>query len=185
LKERIKLIVYILTIIFITSIHNPIVYLLLFLIAVSISADKFVHLFKKTLKSIIIFNLIISLSYAIYTFVVSKVDFKYLIMINLRVLLITYLTFYLIEVCNIFSAVSFSKNLSYLLVLAYSQIMNFKRVYMEMQLAFRSRVLAGDRKKYLSNFSQATVGLFLTKSMYNACELAEGMKSRGFFNDRA
>jgi hypothetical protein len=63
--------------------------------------------------------------------------------------------------------------------------MNFKRVYMEMQLAFRSRVLAGDRKKYLSNFSQATVGLFLTKSMYNACELAEGMKSRGFFNDRA
>lgn len=183
MKERIKLIVYIAIVIAITSIHEIVGYIVIFLIVALISIKNFAALIKKVIKSVAIFNLVISLSYAIYSAAVSEVDWLYLLMINLRVVLLTYVTFYLVKVCNIFSALSFSKNLSYLVMLAYSQIVNFRRVYEEMRLAFSSRLLCYN-KKYLRYLSMAAVNLFLFKSMYNAKALSEGMKSRGFFDDK-
>lgn len=184
MKERIKLIIYIATVIIITSIHELVGYLAIFIIIALISVKNFTTLIRKAIKSVLIFNMIISLSYAVYSAVVSEVDWRYLLMINLRVLLLTYVTFYLVKVCNVFSALSFSKNLSYLIMLAYSQIINFRKVYEEMKLAFRSRLLYYN-KEYLRYLSMAAVNLFLIKSMYNAKALSEGMNSRGFFNDKA
>ena len=60
---------------------------------------------------------------------------------NVRVILLTFLTFLTVSRVDLLRALSFSPTLTYLIVLALSQIMTFRRLHQEFRLAGESRRL--------------------------------------------
>jgi len=183
LKDRLLLIIYLISIIIITSVHN--IYFLAGVIPLLIllSNKYFFQILKKTIVSIMLFNFIISVSYIIMS-VINNNDWSgYIILINLRVFDATFLTFLFVSKVNLFRAVSFSENFSFLLLLSYSQIMIYKRNYENFKLSFRSRNLVLPGKKQLYNFIRSTFIFFLNSSIHNSHEISLAMKSRCFNND--
>lgn len=182
MKEKIKLGIYIFLLILFTVLNNPYLYFVSILFLVLLDLKFLKKNIKRILYGILLFNLTITLGYAIFTGIKSRVDFDYIILINLRVFLLAYLTFFFISHTNLFLALNFSKNLSALLSIALSQIIHYNKIMEDIKFAQKSRVIVKD-KKLLRYFSKAEINYFFTKSLNNAKEAALGMRSRGFFND--
>jgi cobalt/nickel transport system permease protein len=176
--QRIRLVIYALLIILLTTIHSKSLYLGVFSILVLLDIRFFIKKIRFVLASILVFNLIVTISYAVMTFFTSSVDWEYIVLINLRVLTITYTTFYFIGHTNLFEALSFSKTLSFLLTITYSQIINFMKVMTDIRDAQISRQILRSKKNYRM-FSSHIVALFFTKSIYNAKETSCAMRARG------
>lgn len=183
LKDRLLLIIYLISIIIITSVQN--VYFLAAIIPLFmlLSNQIFFQLLKKTIISILLFNFIVSISYIIMSVINQNEWGGYISLINLRVFDATFLTFLFVAKVNLFRAVSFSENFSFLLLISYSQIMIYKRNYENFKLSFRSRNLILPKKKQLYNFISSTFIFFLNSSIHNSHEISLAMKSRYFNND--
>lgn len=181
MKDKIFLVFYIIFIILLTSYHNLyfLIFFSFFLFIISFKNSLFI--LKKTIFSIIIFNSIICLSYFIFSYIKGEVDYNYFLMINLRVFNLTFMTFLLIKKINIFKAISFSRNITFVLNLAYSQILSFLKIVDEFKLSFKSRSLNKQKRDSFYNFILSMLLFFFNKSYNNLKEISFAMKSRGFF----
>jgi len=183
MKDKILFVVYIFCVILLTSVHNVYFFSIFILILFSLSFKDFFEIFKKSVLSILLFNSVVSISYIAYSIFKGTEWIDYIILINLRVFSLTFLTFLFISKVNLFKALSFSKTLTYLLVLSYSQILMFKKYFYDFKMALKSRTIEKPKRKDLYNFISTVSYFFLNKSINNSKEISQAMKSRGFFND--
>ena len=183
MKDKLFFVLYLLSIVILTSVHD-IWFFVAFLSFLFVFAGKNIFsILKKTALSIILFNSIVSISYVIYSVLKNQEWFEYILLLNLRVFTITFMTFLFINRVNIFKALSFSKTLQFLLVLSYSQILTYKKSFNEFKLALKSRTIQKPERKDMYNFISRVFYFFLNKSMNNSKEISQAMKSRGFFID--
>jgi cobalt/nickel transport system permease protein len=180
-KDRIFFFVYLFLLVFFTTIHEK--YLLLFALIVFflISGKKFLYLFKKTFKSVIIFTSVVSVSYLISGFF-KTIDYNFVILFNIRVFLMTYVTFLMLEKINIFKALSFSKSISSLIALSFSQINIFRRSFLDFWMGINSRQAVFSYIDWLKSV-KSTALFFVNKTLHSSQDISAGMKSRGFFDD--
>ncbi len=183
MKDKLFFVLYLLGIIALTSVHNLWFFLGFLFVLFVLSGKSIVPVLKKTVLSIILFNSIVSISYIIYSIFKNQEWFEYILLLNLRVFTITFMTFLFIDRVNIFKALSFSKTLQFLLVLSYSQILTYKKSFNEFKLALKSRTVQKPERKDMYNFISRVFYFFLNKSMNNSKEISQAMKSRGFFID--
>jgi cobalt/nickel transport system permease protein len=141
------------------------------------------RLLRRVLLAVLAFNAVISLSYAAMAWMRDFSPWETLLRLNLRVLLLTTLTFLFIARANLFRALDFSKSLTYVLGLAYSQALTFRRAHEDFRLALASRSLR--RPGLLDRYraSAAAVSWFLDKSLHAAVQSSQALRSRGFFHD--
>ncbi|MCX7760384.1 MAG: hypothetical protein N2Z81_04280 [Hydrogenothermaceae bacterium] len=177
--DRYLLTVYILTVFLITSIHNIGFYLIVFLFFSIFSLKDLYRLLKKSIFSILLFNSVVSISYIF----INGFDKDYLLLINLRVIVLTYITFFITSKINLFKALSFSKTLTTLLVLSYSQILTYKKLFEEFNMALTTRAVKELKFSDYLNFYGKVFEFFFDKSTKNVKDISDGMRSRGFFND--
>ncbi len=183
MKDRIILFIYIALVVILTSIHKVEFFLLFLGVLFLISYKDLIYLAKKTILSIIFFNSVISISYILINLIKGKPWFDYILLLNLRVFSLTYLTFYIFSKINIFKALSFSRSLSYILTLSYSQILNFQKTYIDFKYSLKSRTIKKPKLSDLYNYISSVFYYFFNKSLKNSEEISQAMKSRGFFND--
>ncbi len=183
MKDKLLFFIYIFCVILLTSVHNVYFFIGFSLFLFVLSFRDFFEILKKSIFSILLFNSIISISYVIYSNLKGIEWFDYIILINLRVFSLTFLTFLFIRNVNLFKALSFSRNLTYLLVLSYSQILTFKKYFTDFKMALKSRTIEKPKRKDLYNFVSTVFYFFVNKSINNSKEISQAMKSRGFFND--
>lgn len=173
------LLIYI-TLVFLLSYTNSIEFLTLTLLSILVLLlvvpirEKLITL-RNTVFSALFFTMLVSLTYLI----LSR-DLHYFAVINLRVLDITLLTMIFVKVVNLYSAVSFSRSLSYILVLTYSQIMSYKRLLREFNEALTSRLIEKPERSDIVNYTKRLLLFFFDKSTENSVEIYQAMKSRGF-----
>ncbi len=183
MKDKILFFVYIFCIFLLTLVHKTEFFVAFSLFLFVLSGKDIFRLLKKTFFSIVFFNSIVSISYIIYAYFKGIESLEYILLLNLRVFSLTFLTFLFISKVNIFKAVSFSKTLSYLLILSYSQILLYKKYFNDFSYALKSRVIIKPEKKDIYNFISRIFYFFLNKSIKNSEEISQAMKSRGFFID--
>ena len=183
MKDKLFFVLYLLGIIALTSVHNLWFFVVFLSFLFVFSGKDIFSILKKTAFSIILFNSIVSISYIIYSVLKNQEWFEYIILLNLRVFTITFMTFLFIQKINIFKALSFSKTLQFLLVLSYSQILIYKKSFNEFKLALKSRTIQKPERKDMYNFISRVSYFFLNKSINNSKEISQAMKSRGFFID--
>jgi cobalt/nickel transport system permease protein len=183
MKAKVALLAYLAAIVLATTIHE-IGLLALGLGGVLVLAGRqWLRILRRACVAILFFNLIVTLSYGVIAGLRGTFSLDFVVLVNLRVLLLTCLTFLFVTRVNPFEALAFSRTLTYLFTLAYSQSMAFKQALEDFRLAFRSRCI--EQVSLLDRYRHsASVGAhFLDKSLHRATEITQVMRSRGFFDD--
>ncbi len=182
-RDHVHLLLYLAAVVAATLIHDP-RWLAAGLALVLLSAGRQAgSLLRRAVLTVLAFNTVISLSYLGMAWWQDISPWQTLLRINLRVILLTSLSFLFIARSNLFQALSFSNNLTYVLGLAYSQTLTFRRAHDDFRLALASRSLKrpGLRDRYRA--SAAAVSWFIEKSLHAATQSSQALRSRGFFHD--
>ena len=145
-----------------------------------ISFKKCYFLTLKVIKSIIIFNLGVTLGYILMAFFKHITPWDYVIYINLKVFMMTYFVFWFFSKISPVQFMAFSKDLGFLTTITLSQIFSYKKTFEDFKLAFKSRVYKLKDKD--PKFITRTFDFFLTKALKDADERTLAMKARGFFD---
>lgn len=123
----------------ITFVHVPAVLGGLLALAVITAGTARWQLLKRAGFAILAFNLTVSLGYALVAGLRGEFVFDYLLLVNLRVLLLVFLGFWFVRRVNLIQALSFSPGLAWAATLAVGQIQSFRRVIGDFALALQSR----------------------------------------------
>ncbi len=174
---------YLAGVLLLTSFHGMALMVSCALFLAVLSGRSFVKLFRKALFALLLFNSTISISYMVLSITRGRPFLASLLLINARTYVLTFATFLLIDRVNLFSAFSFSKTLTYLLTLSYSQILTFRRILVELTLSLKSRTITRPGRKDWYRFVSSAVYLFLDRAVHNSREITLAMKSRGFRDD--
>ena len=124
----------------------------------------------------------ITIGYIIQSFILGNNFVEFLVVFNLRVFDITFLTLYTFSKIDFIKALSFSKPLQFLFVASLSQISSFKKSYDDFVLALKSRVVKKLSQTNKKEFVSSMFYYFFKKSMHNSYERTLALKSRGFFD---
>lgn len=141
------------------------------------------RLLRRALISVLVFNLTVSIGYLVMASWRGEFRADYLLLINLRVLLLVYLGFWIVGRINISKALSFSPTLAFLATLAAGQIQGFREVLTDFNQAFRSRNPTHPHLAERMRLATAQGQHLLDKSVHASTEIGQAMRSRGCFDD--
>lgn len=177
------LLAYFLAVVAITFVHDPTVLGALLVLALLAAGRARWQLLKRAATAILAFNLAVSLGYALIAGYRGEFVANYLLLINLRVLLLVFLGFWFVQRVNPVLALAFAPGLAWAATLAIGQIHSFRRVIGDFGLALQSRSPEPPRLKDHMHSAAAQGRDLLDKSVAAAQESALAMRSRGCFDD--
>ena len=183
MNPRFGLIVYLISVVAITFVHQAVALALLLLAALTLSGKKRWQFARRTLLAMLAFNLTVSLGYAAIALWQGNFRPDYLVLMNLRVFLLMYLGFWFVATVNLLAALSGMPLLRLIATLAIGQIKTFARIVNDFDLAFRSRNLARPHLLDKAHHAASQAQSLLDKSVASANETALAMRSRGAFDD--
>ena len=183
MRDRLGLIGFLAAVLVATLIHTPLILGVGLALTLLLAGRQALTILRRAILTVLAFNLMVSLSYAALAWIEGRFSAGYLILLNLRVLLLTSLSFLAMARIDLFRALGTSRTLTYLLTLAYSQTLGFRRLYHEMRLALASRSITRLSLRDLYRHGAASGSFFVEKALSDATETALAMRSRGFFDD--
>ncbi len=139
------------------------------------------RLLKKAFLTLLVFNGTVTLSYLLYALFVP-VDTSILLLLNLRALAITLLTFTLMHHINFHKVLEFSHKGSVLYAFTYSQMMLSKKMLQAYYSALISRSASMKRCIRKEHLKPLLETLFATM-LHQSKEQSLGLRSRGLIND--
>lgn len=141
------------------------------------------RLLKRTIWAILAFNLTVSLGYVMVANWQGNFRADYLLLVNLRVVLLVYLGFWFASRVDMVATLYGWPTLELLANLALSQTRLFSRIVHDFRLAFESRNPARPRLADRARNAAAQGQTLLDKSLASGTEVTLAMRSRGMFDD--
>jgi len=180
--ERAALLGYLVAVVALTSVHDVRVLSGALALTLAVAGGRALGLMRRVVLAVGPFCLVVSVSYAVLTILSGQFSGGYLVLVNLRVVALTSLTFLVMERVNLARALGFSRGLLYVVTLATSQALTLRRVVEDYRLALKARTLTrlGLRDRY--RHSAASAARLLAKAMHQSGEIAPAMRARGFFD---
>ncbi len=182
-KDKLFFFGYLLLILLFSILKYFLVMLSIFLTIYILSGKKRNKILKQSVGALLIFNTTVIIAYTVYSIQMQNFSFHTILILTMRTLGLSYLTFFMVEKINLFSVFSFSKALNFLLVVSYSQIMAFKKTFNDFQDALKSRIIVKPINKDIYKFISSTINFFVLKTLSNSREIFLALESRGFFYD--
>lgn len=145
-----------------------------------ISGKAFFATARRSFILAALFSMAITVSYSVMLYLQNQPFWHYFLTVNLRSFDMIFLTLLFTARVNIFEAVSFSKDLSFLLTMSVSKIMIMQRAFADYSDALKSRTLKKPTRNQVYDYIGSTVAGFLDKNIRESTENFEAMKSRGF-----
>jgi cobalt/nickel transport system permease protein len=183
MRDRVYLVLYLVAVVAVTTVHQIVVLAAALGATLLLSGRSWWRLGKRAFLTIVVFNTLVTAGYAALSLLEGTFSPHYVVLLNLRVFLLTFLTFLAVQRIDAFRALSSAPTLSYLLVLIYSQVLTFQRIFLDFRLALRSRTLGRVPRREGYRHAAVLTGFLLGKSIGSATEVAQAMKSRGYFDD--
>jgi cobalt/nickel transport system permease protein len=182
-RAKLWLGLYLAAIVVITLVHEPIVLGSILCLAVAAAGGGRWKLLRRTFLAVISFNLTVSLGYLIVASWQGTFTPDYLLLVNLRVVLLVFLGFWFVSAVDVLAALAGWPLARLLATLAIGQIKTFERVLRDFRLAFESRNLTQPRLIDKARSAVAQTQTLLDKSIASANDAAMAMRSRGAFDD--
>jgi cobalt/nickel transport system permease protein len=180
MKDKAALLLYLAALVAATSVHDLRFLGALLAVALLLSGRSALRFALRTVRAILFFNGIVTLSYLALSHLRGSADGRFLLLMNLRVFTLTFLTFLFVSKTNPLRAFSFSRSLIVLLSLAYGQVAVFRRLLVDFRLAMRSRSPRKPGTTDLYRRAGAAGAFFLERALHDSEEIAQAMRSRGF-----
>jgi len=184
MKDRSLLTAYLAAVVAITLIHDP-VWLAALLACALLGAGRAAPAIAlRALLAVLLVNLAVSLGHIAMAELSEQSWTLFVLRLNLRVFLLTFLALWLARHLNLVRAVSFSPALTFLVTLVMGQSRSLQRMAQEYRHAFASRTPG--RPPLADRYRNAgrTCKALMDKAETRATELNQGLKARGFFDDR-
>ncbi|MBS1187149.1 MAG: cbiQ [Burkholderiaceae bacterium] len=177
------LLLYLASVVIITFIHHPAILAILLASALLFSGNNRWRHLRRTMLAILAFNLTISVGYAAVALWQGTFSASYLLLVNLRTILMVFLGFWFTARIPLLDALAGWNIASLLATLAIGQIKTFERILADFRAAFESRNLARPSWLARSRHTAAQAQTLLDKSFAASNEAAQAMRSRGVFDD--
>jgi cobalt/nickel transport system permease protein len=182
-RDRAALFVYLAAVVAATTIHRFVFLGALFAAASAAAGRDWGGVALRTLKAILLFNTVVTASYAAASAVRGGLSLEYLALVNARVFVLTFMTFLAARRVNVLRAVSFSRTLSYVITLAFGQMATFRRMLGDFRMAMTSRTIRRLTMRDMYRHSASSAAFLFLRALNDSAEITDGMKSRGFFDD--
>ena len=140
------------------------------------------RLVRKTLLAVLAFNLTVSIGYTAISLWQGSFAYGYLILANLRVLLMVFLGFWFVARVDVLAALTAWPTLRLVATLAIGQIRTLERIVDDFRLAFASRNIIRPGLAAKTRLAAAQGIALMDKSVASATESTLAMKSRGAFD---
>lgn len=140
------------------------------------------RLLKRALLALLLFNAGVSLAYAVVAWWQARPVLDALLLINLRVLLMVFLGFWLVDRVKLLDALAGWPLLRMIVTLALGQLAAYRRLIDDFRCAFRSRNALPPTPLAMLRHAGAQGGALLDKSLHDAEQAAQAMRSRGAFD---
>ncbi len=165
-----------------TFVHDPVVLALGLLVALACAGAERWRILKKSLLAILAFNLSVSLGYIAVG--LWRGDFRpdWLLVANLRVLLMVFLGFWFVARVNLLAALAGWPGATLVATLAIGQARSFDRLLRDFRCAFASRNIVKPRWTDRRHQTGAQAVALLDKAQAQSTEVALAMRSRGAFD---
>lgn len=181
-RPRFWLLAYFATVVAITFIHLPAALGGMLGVALLAAGSQRWRLLRRSIGALLFFNLSVSLGYAAIALWQGRFAPEYLLLVNLRVLLLVFLGFWLVARVDLLAALAGWPTVSILATLAIGQIRVYRRILEEFGMAFKSRNPVPPRLRDHLHHASAKGGALLDKSLASAGEVTLAMRSRGVFD---
>ena len=181
MKTKIYLTLYISSLDAISAIMSYEPLMLVLAVLLVISGKTALSLARKSFVLVALFSLFITISYSLTLYWQNQPFWQYFVSVNLRSFDMKFLTLLFTSRVNIYEALSFSKDLSFLLILSVSKIMTMQRAYSDYTDALKSRTLRKPTRHQIYEYLGYAIAGFLDKNIRESKENFEAMKSRGFY----
>ena len=139
-------------------------------------------LLQKSIKSVLLFNLTISLGFILLSLLKDKPWLDFIMLFNLRVFDLSFMTILFTQSVNLPSLLSFSPTLSFLFTISLSQITSYQKSYENFLLSLKSRLIKKMSERRKKEFITSVFGYFFKKALYDSGEKSLALKARGFFD---
>lgn len=165
-----------------TFVHDPALLALGLLIALTLAGADRWRILERSLLAILAFNLSVSLGYLAIG--LWRGDFRpeWLVVANLRVLLMVYLGFWFVARVNLLAALQGWPTATLVATLAIGELRSFERLLRDCRDAFTSRSIVKPRLIDRRRHAGAQAVALLDKAQAQATEVALAMRSRGAFD---
>ncbi len=164
-----------------TFVHDARLLALGLLIALALAGAERWHILKRSLLAILAFNLSVSLGVVLVGLWRGSIDTGWLLLANLRVLLMVYLGFWFIARVSLLAALSGWPTATLIATLALGQARAFERLIRDFRFAFASRSIVKPRLLDRRRLAGAQAVALLDKAQAQSTEVALAMRSRGAF----
>lgn len=183
MNARRWLFAYLAAVVAVTFIHAPAVLAALLALALAGAGTARWRLLRRAVLAVLAFNLAVSAGYAAVALWQGAFSAHYLLLMNLRVLLLVFLGFWFVDRVEVLAALHGWPLAILLATLALGQIRAFERILRDFRHAFESRNLARPRLAARTRHAAAQAQTLLDKSLAASAETAMAMRSRGAFDD--
>ena len=184
MRDRLLLLGYLAAVVTATLVHDPAL-LGTGAALVLLSAGRGLPtLLGRVLRAALPFALAVSLGYLLLARGDLPAAGRVLLRLNVRVLLLVGLAFRVLPALNLQRALGFSDTLRFLLVLATSQVLTFRRLFTDFRLALAARTPRRPGLLTALRHGAATAAWFLRRAEHDATQMAQALDARGFFLDR-
>jgi cobalt/nickel transport system permease protein len=182
-KDLGAVLVYIGAVLGVTAVHHPAFFAVILAAASLLAGGRWGRLALKSIRAIAVFNSIVTVSYVALASARGDPWLEYILLVNMRVFVLTFMTFLASSRINVLRAVSFSKKMSYVITVALGQLVTFRRMLGDFKMAVASRTIRRPRMTDSYHRAASSAAFFFSKALNDASEITDGMKSRGFFDD--
>jgi cobalt/nickel transport system permease protein len=182
MSPRTWLTAYLAAVVAATFVHEPAILAGALASAIAAAGPERWKLLRRTLLAIVALNLTVSLGYVAIALWRGGLDIGYLVLVNLRVLLLVFLGIWFAARVDLVTAIGVSPTLTFVATLTLGQLRAFERIVDDFTLAFASRNPAPPRLVDRARHAAAQGIALMDKTQATASESALAMRSRGAFD---
>jgi len=165
-----------------TFVHDPRLLGAALLVAIAAAGAGRWRILKRAALAILAFNLSVSLGYVLVGLWRGDFHPDWLLVANLRVLLMVYLGFWFVARVSLLAALAGWPTATLVATLALGQARTFERILRDFRYAFASRNIVRPRWRDRRHLAGAQAVALLDKTQAQSTEVALAMRSRGAFD---
>lgn len=182
-RDRLMLIAYLAAVVGATMTHRVEVLAAAGVVVLLIAGRDAARVVRRAGRAMLAFTATVTIAYAALAWWQGGFSWYFVALLNVRVFLLTSLSVLFALRVNAFRALGFSRTLVYVVSVAYSQMLAFRRLHDDFRLAFTSRSVGRIRARDRYRHAASTASFFLRRALRETTDVAMAMTSRGFFDD--
>lgn len=183
--HRLLLAGYLVTVVLGTLVHDSRLLGAAVVVVLLSAGTKLPPLAKRAALAALPFALAVSLGYVLMARRDLDLAVTVLVPLNLRVFLLTCLAFRVLPHVDLQKALGFSRTLRFVLILATSQVLTFRRLFVDFQMGLAARSPRRTGLLAALRHGAATSAWFLARAEHDATEITQALETRGYFLDRS